>query len=67
MRGDELNQIELLMEIREDIGEIKAYNVDVQRRIKTVEDTLDKRDVRLRRLEIAILPILAVIGWIVML
>lgn len=64
MRGDGLNQIEILMEIREDIGEIKAYNVDVQRRIGVVEKTLEKRDVRLRRVEFAILPISAAIGWI---
>lgn len=59
----ELNEI--LMDIRQDIGEIKAYNEDVQRRIKTVEDTLEKRDTRLRRVEFAILPISAAIGWIV--
>lgn len=59
----ELNEI--LMDIRQDIGEIKAYNKDVQRRIKEVEDTLEKRDTRLRRVEFAILPISAAIGWIV--
>lgn len=59
----ELNEI--LMDIRQDIGEIKAYNKDVQRRIKDVEDTLEKRDTRLRRVEFAILPISAAIGWIV--
>ena len=59
----ELNEI--LMDIRQDIGEIKAYNEDVQRRIKAVEDTLEKRDTRLRRVEFAILPISAAIGWIV--
>lgn len=59
-----MEQSEILMDIRADIGEIKAYHVDMQRRILTAEQTLDKRDSRLRRVEIAILPISAAIGWI---
>lgn len=66
MCGDQVEQIEILMEIREDIAEIKAYNVDVQRRISLVETTLEKRDTRLRRVEFAILPISAAIGWVAM-
>ena len=59
-----MDELEILMEIREDVAEIRAYNVDVQRRATELEYAKNCHDTRIRRVEVALLPISAGIGWI---
>lgn len=59
-----MDELEILMCIRSDVAEIKAYNVDTQRRLKCLETTDSKYDGRLRRLEVVLLPISACLGYI---
>lgn len=59
-----MEQIAILMEIKEDVSAIRAHNIDVQRRIQVLETDKNRHDTRIRRVEIALLPISAGIGWI---
>lgn len=64
-RCDIVDEFELLMEIREDVAAIRAYNESVEKRLVRSEARADSYDSRLRKVEIAILPISAGLGWII--
>ena len=58
--------LEILMQIQSDVSAIRAHGEDMRRRQNCAEADIQKHDTRLRRLEVILLPISAVIGWIFM-
>lgn len=61
-----MDQTDLLIAIHEDVAAIRAHNEDVERRLTRLDSRTDAHDSRLRKVEIAILPISAGIGWIIL-
>ena len=61
-----MDQLELLVQIQADTASIRAHNIDIQRRITNLEESRERHDSRIRRAEIALLPVYTGIGYIVL-
>ena len=59
-----MDQMELLMEIREDVASIKANMNNVCDDVQEVRKVLDTHDTRIKRLELIVLPIVAVVSFL---
>ena len=59
-----MNELEILISIKEDVAAIRAHETDILRRIDDLECSDISHDKRIRKLEIVMLPIYGAIAWI---